>query len=82
MEDDWRLRWQEDYLQGVALQRKTYRKPSKTWDHDHCEFCWAKFSEREHDLHEGYCTLDQYYWICDECFRDFKEKFEWQVEEH
>lgn len=82
MEDDWRLQGQEKYLQGATLQRTAYKKWSETWDHDHCEFCWAKFSERENDLHEGYCTLDQRHWICDECFQDFKEKFEWHLEEH
>jgi hypothetical protein len=30
-------------------------------------------------LHEGYCTLDDYHWICSECFHDFKELFGWRV---
>jgi len=32
-------------------------------------------------LQEGYCTLDEYHWICPECFRDFREMFGWQVVE-
>ena len=44
MEDDWRLdRGQEDYLQGAALVWKPYRAWSEPWEHDHCQFCWAKF---------------------------------------
>jgi len=30
-------------------------------------------------LHEGYCTLDDYHWICGKCFDDFKELFGWRV---
>ena len=30
-------------------------------------------------LHEGYCTLDEYHWIGDKCFNDFKELFEWRI---
>lgn len=31
-------------------------------------------------LRAGYTTLDSYYWICDGCFEDFRERFEWRVE--
>ena len=32
------------------------------WDHDHCEFCFAKFMETAPtgDLTEGYCAPDEY----------------------
>ena len=42
-----------------------YIKISDAWDHDHCEFCWAKFSLEGHsgDLDEGYATKDNYQWI-------------------
>ena len=44
MSDDWRLnRGQGEYLHGATLVRKPYRVWSETWEHDHCEFCWAKF---------------------------------------
>lgn len=43
--EDWRLRGQEDYLQGCTLVRKPYKAWSKDWEHDHCEFCWAKFMD-------------------------------------
>ena len=44
-EEDWRLRGQEDYLQGATLIRKHYKAWSDDWEHDHCEFCWAKFMD-------------------------------------
>jgi hypothetical protein len=84
-DSDWRLTGQEKYLHGVSLQHRRYRRPSNNpdWDHDHCEFCWAKFMVEDYPevLHQSYCTQDEYYWICDECFRDFKSRFNWTVEE-
>lgn len=79
--NDWRLQGQEKYLKGVVLQRKKYQRYRPGWDHDHCEFCGAKFSEGLPDtLHEGYSTTDNYHWICDDCFKDFKDQFEWKVQ--
>lgn len=77
--NDWRLLNQEDYLMNAKLKKSHYRKPSEKWDHDHCAFCWDKFSEKEEDLHDGYCTIGKKYWICDECFNDFKEKFNFEL---
>ena len=80
--DDWRLTGQEKFLKGATLQFKTYLKYRENWDHDHCEFCQAKFMEKENPntLHKGYTTLDDYYWICPQCFDDFKVMFEWKVD--
>jgi hypothetical protein len=30
-------------------------------------------------LHQGYTTTDDYHWICETCFGDFKHLFEWIV---
>ena len=65
MKDDWRLRGQEAYLKGVELVRRKYRRygNNPNWDHDHCEFCWVKFSVADSDsLNDGYATLDDYHW--------------------
>ena len=51
----------------------------KSWDHEHCEFCGIKFSKHEGDLQEGYSTLDQNYWICEKCYYDFRDMFNWTV---
>jgi hypothetical protein len=32
-------------------------------------------------LRDGYTTSDNYRWICDPCFDDFRVKFEWSVED-
>ena len=44
-DEDWRLRGQEDYLQGATLVLRRYKAWSEDWEHDHCEFCWAKFMD-------------------------------------
>ena len=57
-----------EYLEGDKIQH--------FW-HEHCEFCWKKALTDKNC--EFYCTEDMYYWICAECFRDFREKFNWKV---
>ena len=80
---DWRLQGQERYLRGATLVRRRYRRYAEnaSWDHDHCEFCWAKFMVEDYPdvLHEGYCTEDEYRWICEQCFNDFRDHFGWSV---
>lgn len=78
LENDWRLRGQEEYLQNQVFQYKRFAGlPGKSL-HAYCEFCWHKFMENPVGLKdcssEGYCSTDGNYWICKECFDDFKEK--------
>jgi hypothetical protein len=68
-----------EVLEGNFFGQKTIPKVSGRLDHDHCEFCGKKFSESPEDLHFGYTTLDDYYWICEPCFNDFEQMFEWKV---
>ncbi|MCC6124414.1 MAG: hypothetical protein IT426_05610 [Pirellulales bacterium] len=81
MPDDWRLQNQMDFLRNVELVWKEYKAPSESWDHDHCEFCWAEFMEAAGPeyLRAGYCTEDEYRWICKQCFENFKAMFAWTV---
>ncbi len=78
--DDWRLDGIDDdyFLIGETLIKHNYETIG-TNDHDHCEFCFSKFSFLDGDLHFGYSTTDNYTWICEECFNDFKELFNWTV---
>ena len=77
--DDWRLTNQEEYLYSRILKKVRFSDIS-TDDHEHCSFCWAKFGKEEGMLDEGYCTTDNYHWICLKCFSDFKDLFKWKVE--
>jgi hypothetical protein len=76
---DWRLQGQDRYLKGRDLIRKKYKKYRDNWDHDHCEFCGRKISERPGDLNVGYTTTDDYHWVCEDCFKDFAALFQWRV---
>jgi hypothetical protein len=78
---DWRSQGQERYLQGVALQRASYSPRRPDWEHDHCEFCGAKFGDRDlaGALTEGFATADRYRWVCETCFRAFRERFGWSL---
>ena len=78
MQEDWRLTNQMNYLHKSTLKRTAFLA-SNTNDHEHCVFCFDKFGEGDGLLQSGYCTLDEYHWICDKCFRDFYEQFEWNV---
>jgi hypothetical protein len=80
-QDDWRRQGQEKYLKGLSLFHRTYRPYRSEWEHDHCEFCGNKFSLSDRDLTKGYSTKDGYHWICGDCFEDFREEFNWQVED-
>lgn len=77
--NDWRLTGQQSYLMNKRLTKCAYRQLSEEWEHDHCAFCWDKFSENSEDLNIGYCTEDKKYWICEDCFNDFKKMFNFTV---
>ena len=81
-DDDWRLTGQEAYLTNAVLYFQRWATLDPSWDHDHCEFCFAEFSDRYPNcLTEGYTTSNLYRWICPDCFIDFKERFGWTVEQ-
>ena len=79
--DDWRRQGQERCLLGSKLIKHRYRAYRQGWDHDHCEFCWAKFSLEPGDLNAGYSTEDGYRWLCPDCYEDFRGEFNWSVDE-
>lgn len=81
MDNDWRITNQMNYLYRLKLEKVIFEKTENT-DHEHCEFCWEKFGDSPENLHVGYATPDRYYWICETCFHDFKEMFEWSIFTH
>ena len=80
MKNDWRLTNQVNYLFRSTLKKVDFKKKLDN-DHEHCEFCWAKFGESKDMLSSGYCTIDEYHWICEKCFQDFREQFEWRLKD-
>ncbi len=77
--DDWRLLNQKEYLMTAKLIKAAYKPKNENLDHEHCSFCWDKFSANPEDLSVGFQTVDGKYWICEECFEDFKEMFGFEV---
>lgn len=73
---DWRLTNQIAYLNRKQLKHIQFQPYSDKWDHEHCEFCMKKLVNVSE---YGYCTLDNYYWICEDCYNDFKEMFHWTI---
>ena len=78
--DDWRRQGQERFLSGARLIARPYHPYPPGWDHDHCQFCGAKFSLQDGDLNEGYSTVDGYHWVCRPCVSDFRTEFRWLVD--
>lgn len=81
-EADWRLQNQEAYLSNLGWKKKYYFQYREGWDHDHCEFCGATFSvgaKHEGSIDHGYTAKQGYYWVCEQCFSDFQEQFNWKV---
>lgn len=81
LKDDWRLTNQDEYFLGIKLYKRKYIRFNETWDHDHCSFCWGKFMVEDlpEVIHEGYASEDSNHWVCEECFEDFKDLFQWEV---
>ena len=73
---DWRLFNQDKFLQGKRLFRNHF-VPTEQNDHEHCCFCCEKIDQENP---EAYCTTDLNDWICLQCYEDFKEQFQWQIE--
>lgn len=72
IKEDWRYQHQDEYLSGLKFEKVKY-DPGLNNDHDHCEFCFEKFSIEIPDvLKEGWTDGSRYRWICDNCFGDFE----------
>src|SRR3569832_1983919 len=67
--------WKKDHWwEGIApwmfdavLVKRRWTRPAGAldYDHDHCEFCHAKFADvSEGALTEGYTTADEARWVC------------------
>ena len=75
LKEDWRYRGQENYLKNEKFIKAEFNLSDG--DHTHCDFCWQKFGLNADDLQSGYCTQDRYHWVCEDCFNDFENIFNW-----
>jgi len=60
-----------EYLEGEKIQH--------FW-HEHCHLCYEKATTDRSCTF--YATEDLIHWICEECFKDFKDPFHWQAKEN
>ena len=77
--EDWRITGQESYLKGKHLHHMRFSRSFCTEDYDQCEFCWRVFDKDIVNPEMAY--FDGKHWICEECYKDFKDYFQWTVEE-
>ncbi|QSX06714.1 hypothetical protein JYG23_04485 [Sedimentibacter sp. zth1] len=69
-ENDWRITNQKNYLQGVKLNKMVYELEA----HNHCAFCWDELKKGD----VAYATIDEYHWVCNNCYDDFVKEFQWK----
>ena len=74
--NDWRIRNQMEYLYQMEWIKSNYYTNQKEWDHDHCEFCMTKFDNTDVI---AYKSKEGYYWICENCLKDFFNMFKWKI---
>ena len=79
--DDWRIMGQEGYLTDKLLQHRKFDRKLCVLDFDQCNFCYEIFDRNPEAPLTAYYEPIGKYWICEECYNDFKEHFNWTVEE-
>lgn len=64
------------YLHNLELTYTPLQFPQG--EHDHCELCWARFSDAPEDLQEYFQTSDGKVRICRECVNNYADLFGWK----
>lgn len=90
--EDWRY-INGERLKGKEFIFKEYKPINDDNDHDHCSFCWAKFSLTINDaLKKGYQTIlepitwegkkrNRDEWVCSDCFKDFQDLLDLKIKD-
>ena len=82
--DDWRIGGQESYLKNKKLKHIKFSRSLVYEDYDQCEFCYDIFDDpngNESNNLMAYYEPEKKVWICEQCYNDFKQYFNWTVEE-
>ena len=85
MEEDWILYttggMAQRVLQGQTFVYRKFKARSIN-DHEHCLFCMACIAEEgSGDYTHGYAREDLEWWVCEQCFADFKDMFDFKLKE-
>lgn len=68
-------------MPGSTLSRQPWRPSDPQKDHDHCEFCRAKFALYPGCLREGFSTPDRTRRICSECCEEHRDAYQWNIDD-
>lgn len=79
--EDWRIMGQEGYLKDKKLQHRKFSQAMRTKDNDQCDFCYSFLDRNHQGASYAYFEPITRSWICERCYQDFKEHFNWMVEE-
>ena len=79
--DDRRIMGQEGYLKNKRLQHRKFNRLLYFEDFGQCDFCYDDFRENTSGPPMAYYEPITNHWICECCYNDFKDHFEWNVEE-
>ena len=60
---------------GKTLRIARFEPTNVQWDHEHCVFCWEKITSCACGGSVAYVTQDGKWWICEDCYNDFKDMF-------
>ena len=79
MDNNWYLAEYKNkiYLHNKLLSLKAFNTINQ--NHDHCELCWARFSNHSNDLQNGYYEPLSRSWICPDCYNELATLFGWTV---
>ena len=75
--DDWRLLSVDDSLKKKEINPTDGEEIGLHAPYlDHCAFCWTQVEHTRHQI--WYVPTDLSDCICEKCYRDFKEMFQWR----
>ena len=66
------------YMIGQKLKPSRFES-TESKDHEHCVMCAATFSSYEGDLKDGLITLDGINWVCLDCYKQYKDEYDWSI---
>jgi len=71
----------KQHVEKLGINKEYLEKDHcKALWHRHCDFCTKEITIVMQE--ECYCTDDGYGWICEKCYNDLKENFEWKIDEN
>lgn len=76
--------WREEMLFSVKdtynmkFEKKIFES-FNDWDHEHCSICLKKIGLHSGDEKCAFYCEETNDWLCQNCFFDFKEKYNWII---